>query len=70
MNLVTHPLGGNMYVTNKGEPRDYGLIAPLGCHVPPVPPTQLGGGGFGRAEILGGRGDNEGDTVWDHLHGK
>ena len=29
MNLVTHPLSGNMYVTNKGEPRDYGLIASL-----------------------------------------
>ena len=29
MNPVTHPLSGLMYTTNKGEPRDYGLIASL-----------------------------------------
>ena len=29
MDPVTHPLSGHMYVTNKAEPRDYGLIADL-----------------------------------------
>ena len=29
MSHVTHPLDGLMYVTNKDEPRDYGLIADL-----------------------------------------
>ena len=29
MNPVTHPLSGHMYITNKGEPRDFGLIADL-----------------------------------------
>ena len=32
MNHVTHPLDGLMYVTNKDEPRDYGLIADLYGH--------------------------------------
>ena len=29
MSPVTHPLSGHMYITNRGEPRDYGLIADL-----------------------------------------
>ena len=29
MNPVTHPLSGLMYVSNKGESKDYGLIAEL-----------------------------------------
>ena len=29
MNPVSHPLSGLMYTTNRGEPRNYGLIASL-----------------------------------------